>query len=219
MRTRAELREAVDPLFVALRGVIRRMGVSLGAGSLWQFVGVRMSDGKTETRNAETFSGIGFYSQPSSSGKPEAIVVMVGDANSPACVATRDEATRQASVGDLAADEAAIFNSLVRVHCKADGTIELKTVLGIAEKMIKGETYRTAEDTLFAAMATIINTIGGLAVLLQAATPTLTGSPANIAAYNTAAAALPVAITNYDNAVIAFNTAALTYLARVGKVE
>lgn len=219
MRTRAELREAVDPLFVALRGLVRRMGITSGSGPIWKFIGVRMWDGTDETRDVEPFTGIGFYSQPPASGKPEAIVVMVGDANSPACVATRDEATRSASAGDLAADETAIFNSLVRAHCKADGTIELKTILGIAEKMIKGQTYRAAEDTLFAAMATIINTIGGLAVLLNTATPTLTGSPGNIAAYNTAAAALPAAITNYDNAVIAFNAAALTYLARVGKVE
>lgn len=214
MRTRAELREAVDPLFVALRGLVRRMGITSGSGPIWKFIGVRMWDGTDETRDVEPFTGIGFYSQPPASGKPEAIVVMVGDANSPACVATRDEATRSASAGDLAADETAIFNSLVRAHCKADGTIELKTILGIAQKMLLGETYRAAEDTLFTGLNTFVAAQGVYNAAVAAAVPALAvGGVASPISVVTAALGV------FEGLIAAFQLAAATYLARVGKVE
>lgn len=214
MRTRAELREAVDPLFVALRGLVRRMGITSGSGPIWKFIGVRMWDGTDETRDVEPFTGIGFYSQPPASGKPEAIVVMVGDANSPACVATRDEATRSASAGDLAADETAIFNSLVRAHCKADGTIELKTILGLAQKMLLGETYRAAEDTLLTGLNTFVAAQGVYNTAVSAAVPALAvGGVASPIGVVTAALGV------FEGLIAAFQLAAPTYLARVGKVE
>lgn len=121
-----------DPLLLQLKGMVRRMAISLTAKALWQLVGFRQADGTTETRQAEPFTGIGFYSRPPSSGKPEAIVLMVGDANAPIAVATRDEKTRAAVAGALEPDEAMMFNSAALVYVKADGTIEARTKDGTA---------------------------------------------------------------------------------------
>lgn len=201
-----------------LGGLVRRMSVTLSDSTLWQVLGQRGGIGGDETVDVENFSGIGFYSRPPGSGKPEAITVAVGGAKVTVVVATRDEATRAAMAGGVNPDETAVFNSQVMILVKADGTIEIGSGPGM-ESTIKADTYRAAEDTLFEAVATIINAIGALAVLLQTATPTLTGAPADVTAYNAAASGLPALLTDYDNAVIAFNAAIATYKTAIAKVR
>lgn len=221
MRTPEELREIHSPGSRRAFGAVRRMAISFTQNVLWQLAGVRSYDGSQETRQVEPFSGIGFYSRPSSSGAPEAIAVMVGDANAPVIVATRDEKTRAASAGDLAPDESAMFTTTARVRIAANGTVILCAIGGddLAQPMILGTTYRTAEDTLFTAIGVIVEAIGSLAVLLQTAAPTLTGAPADVAAYNTAAGALPGLLTTFGDAIATFQGAAASYLATVGKVQ
>lgn len=126
----------IDPTMQALKGAIRRMAITLTTKALWQLAGFRQADGTTETRMAEVFSGIGFYARPPSSGSPEAVVTMLGaDSASPVVVATRDEATRAAVAGGLAADETMVFTSQAVVYVKADGTIEIRSHNGSAQSL------------------------------------------------------------------------------------
>lgn len=133
MKTTEKLREGMGRAAVHAAGQIRRMAISLTSRALWQLTGFTLLDGKREPLPAEPFLGIGFHARPSSSGKPEAIVLMVGDdAKSPVVVAVRDEKTRQAIAGALAGDETAMFNSLVIAIAKADGTFEIRSKAGVA---------------------------------------------------------------------------------------
>jgi phage gp45-like len=121
-----------DPTLVRIAGMIRRMAVSVTARALWQLVGFRMSDSSSETFTAEPFSGIGFYARPPTNGSPEAVVVMIGDAKTPAIVATRDEKTRAAIAGALKANESAVFNNLALLHIKDNGEIHARSKNGAA---------------------------------------------------------------------------------------
>ncbi len=131
MKTARQLAQAIDPKWVAVTGSIRRMAISLTAKTLWQLVGFRIGT-KTETLPAETFLGIGFHARPSSSGKPEAIVLMVNGQDAPVVVAVRDEKTRAAIAGALLEDETAMFNTQAIVVAKADGSIEARSAAGVA---------------------------------------------------------------------------------------
>ncbi|MBA2718937.1 MAG: hypothetical protein H0U52_06820 [Chloroflexi bacterium] len=108
------------------------MAITLTSKALWQLTGFTLPDGDVETQKAEAFTGIGFFARPPSSGKPEAIVIMVNDAQNPVVIAVRDEKTRAAIVGALEQDESAIFNTRALVVIKADGTIEARSASGVA---------------------------------------------------------------------------------------
>lgn len=125
----------ISPKARDMLGRIRRMVVSVTARALWQVVGHKLFDGTTETRDAEVFSGIGFYSRPPSSGKPEAIVVFPGGAGNPIVAATRDEKTRQAIAGELAEGETAVYNASAIVFLRANGTIEIRSAGGTAQAL------------------------------------------------------------------------------------
>lgn len=106
-----------------LGGAIRRMVISLSSEVLWQVTGHQLLDNTTETYDAEPFTGVGFYSRPhDTAGTPEAIVAGASTEN-PTIIATRDEATRKAMIGDAPSDMAAMFNTLAMVYIKPDGTI------------------------------------------------------------------------------------------------
>lgn len=195
MKTLAEFARAIDPDRVGAFGAVRRMAITLTAKALWQLAGF-VIDGKTEVVKAEPFTGIGIAARPPASGKPEAIVIMVGDANNPMVIAVRDEKTRAAIAGALAADETMLFNSKAFVHVKASGKVEVGTKLGAAEPTIKGTTYRTAEATLFAALGVFATAIGSL-------------NPATA----------PGAATTLNTAITTFQSAAATYLTTVVEVE
>lgn len=128
--TIAELARITDPLLRRLIGAIRRMTVTVTSKTLWQLSGYQVD--KVETLPAEPFTGIGFYSRPPASGKPEAIAVFAGGAKSPAIVATRDEDTRKAVAGGIAADETIVFSSAAVVYVRANGTVEVRTPSGTA---------------------------------------------------------------------------------------
>jgi len=132
MKTTEQLNQATNPALVRAFGAVRRMIVTLSSGVLWQLAGVRLPDGTTEARKAEVFGGIGFASRPSSSGKPEAIAIAVGDANTPVIVGLRDEKTRAAVAGALGLDETAMFNTVAIMLIKSDGTIEARSPGGTA---------------------------------------------------------------------------------------
>lgn len=125
-----DLAKVTDPFMRRVAATARRFVVS-GSRAIWQLTGVQLLDGNRETFLAEAFTGIGFYSRPSATGKPEAVTVAVGGANAPVIIATRDEQTR-AAVADINADETATFNSQAIVLIKADGTIEIRSASGTA---------------------------------------------------------------------------------------
>ncbi len=130
MKTTQQLAKETDPLAVRARAAIRRLVVKLTAGAIWQVTGFRLLDGGTETRKAEAFTGIGLSSRPP--GDAEAIVVMVGDGNTPIVIAVRDEATRKKVASAIGLDETMLFNSTSCVYLKADGAIEARSSAGVA---------------------------------------------------------------------------------------
>ena len=123
------------PLERFVRGMIRRVTVTLTTGSLWQTLGYRggaNAKGGDETANYEPFTGIGFYSIPPASGAPEAIVAAYGSTRTAALVAMRDEATRQTGAGDLVAGDVCVYNDLARIIVKGNGTVEIRLHGGVA---------------------------------------------------------------------------------------
>lgn len=133
MKTVEELNEMLSAARIAMRGAIRRMTVALTNKVLWQLGGVRNPDGSIEVEKAEVFSGIGFFARPPATGKPEAIVLMVGlDNETPVVVATRDQKTLAAIAGALKANETGVFNSLAILHVTEQGKIEARLANGVA---------------------------------------------------------------------------------------
>lgn len=206
MKSLKELGRAVDPDRISAFGAVRRMAITLTAKALWQLAGF-VIDGRTEVVKAEPFTGIGIAARPPSSGKPEAIVIMVGDATNPMVIAVRDEKTRAAIAGALAADETMLFNSTAFVHVKATGKVEVGTPAGVAQPTLKGTSYRTAENTLLTALNTLATALGvfaGLCVTAPVTTPATT---------------LNTAIGVFTAANIAFQAASATYLTTVLEAE
>lgn len=120
-------------------GMIRRMPVRLTAGVFWRVEGHRLLDGRTkEARDAEVFSGVGFYARPAAGAKAEAIVAFLGDdGQNPVVVATRDEAARKA-IAQLEQNSTAMFNAGANatiVLIKPDGTVEIRRGNGVAAKL------------------------------------------------------------------------------------
>lgn len=159
MKTLRELARAVDPERNRVAGAIRRMAITLTSKVLWQLTGYEV-DGETETFTAEPFTGIGFAARPPNSSKPEAVVVMIGDAQHPVIIAVRDEKTRAAAAAALGfkADEAAIFNSKAAVHVKDDSTIEARSLGGTAEELGTKKDLRYMREAIAAL-------VGGAAAL------------------------------------------------------
>jgi len=115
-------------------GMIRRFAITLTDAALWQLLGQTGGAGGDEIlSDVPAFTGIGFYSRPpSSGGNPEAIGVAVGGTRTTVIVAARDEATRQAVVGDLPPDSAAMFNTQTIIVINPDGTVEIRLAGGAA---------------------------------------------------------------------------------------
>jgi hypothetical protein len=202
-----ELAEAVGTAARELAGKVRRMIVTRTRTALWQVTGHTLLDGTTETRDAENFAGgVGYYARPNDDEDVEAIVAFPGGPGNPIIIATRQEATRRVIAADLSADETQLHNSSTLIRIKSDGTVEIRSAAGVAQSTILGEAYRSAEDTLDAAMVTL------LAALLTFA-GTCTTVPAGTSA------ALGTAIGVYGDALAAFQLASSTYLSTVAKVQ
>lgn len=177
MKTTKELREGLTARAVHVAGAIRRMAITATAKALWKLSGFRLPDGTIEKPEAEAFTGIGFFARPPTNGKPEAIVLLLGDdAGAPVVVAVRDEKTRQAIVGALAVDETAIFNSASLVRINADGTIEARSSGGVAVELATKADLQKLEAAI--AGATVVASDGGAslkATILQGLASSLHG--------------------------------------------
>jgi hypothetical protein len=132
-RTSEDFAEETSPFRRFVRGMIRRVKVTLSEGSKWQVLGGKGGKGGPETFEAEPFTGVGFYSRPpASGGNPEAIAVAFGGNAAMAIVGTRDEATRQAVAGNLDDDETMTFNTSTIVYHRKNGTLEIRAPNGTA---------------------------------------------------------------------------------------
>jgi len=126
----ADLNRVTDPDGRRVTGAIRRMAIKVTSQVLWQLIGYKVG-ARTETRPAEPFTGIGFYSRPPANGKPEAIVVFAAGAKSPAVVATRDEKTRAAIAGGIAEGETIVYSGAAIVYVR-NNTVEIRLANGVA---------------------------------------------------------------------------------------
>jgi phage gp45-like len=118
-------------------GMIRRFAITLTDTARWQLLGQRGGDGGDEIlSDVESFTGIGFYSRPpSSGGNPEAIGVGVGGTRTTVIIAARDEATRQAVAGSLPPDSTAMFNTQAIIVINPNGTVEIRLAGGAAVQL------------------------------------------------------------------------------------
>jgi phage gp45-like len=144
----AEHGDSVSSIVRELYGKVRRMAIGVTA-DLWQVIGHLLLDGKTEARDAEHFSGLGFYARPKAGSNPEAVVIFLGEgASSPTVVACRDEDVRRAVVGDLSEDETAMFNSSTVIICRSSGIVEIKAPGGVAEALATKADVQAVRDAL-----------------------------------------------------------------------
>jgi phage gp45-like len=140
----AELNRVNNPVERRLTGAIRRMAVAVTSKVLWQLVGYKV-DAVVETLLAETFPGVGVYARPPAGSKPEAVVVFIAGAKSPAVIATRDEKTRAAMAGGIGEDETMLFNSQACVHING-AAVEVRSANGTAvELATKADLVRLAD--------------------------------------------------------------------------
>lgn len=131
----AEHGDSVSTTVREIYGKIRRMTIGVTSG-LWQVIGHLLLDGKIEARDAEHFSGLGFYARPKAGSNPEAVVIFLGEgASSPTVIACRDEDIRRAVVGDLGEDESAMFNSSTMIIVRASGVVQIKAPGGTPRRV------------------------------------------------------------------------------------
>ncbi len=140
-RDREDFAKETGPTERTLRGMIRRMVITLTDKVLWQLLGQRGGQGGDEVIDVEVFPGIGFFARPPASGKPEAIVAAIaGAAKARVAIATRDEKTRQEAVaalpnGELGEGEVLVYTPVALIHVRANSTVEIRTLGGTAEKL------------------------------------------------------------------------------------
>jgi hypothetical protein len=117
----------------SLRGMVRRLAITLTDGVLWQLLGQRGGQGGDEVIHLEVFPNIGFYSRPPKTGKPEAIAVAIAAAaKGRVVVGTRDlktlkEIEAELPGGKLDENETVIYCGAVFIHLRANGTVEIRT--------------------------------------------------------------------------------------------
>lgn len=130
--TTREWRDEISPERRGIAGMIRQMAVKLTEGGFWQVVGHFLFDNRTpETRNAELFGTLGFYSRPKAGANVGAIVLFPGGSSNPVIIATQDEELR-ATIANLAQGETAMCNRATIILCKPNGTVEIRLPGGTA---------------------------------------------------------------------------------------
>lgn len=87
-----------------------------------------------------------------------------------------------------------------------------------SDAAVRGTTYRSAEDSRFAAMDAFAEAVGVVLVALQSAAPTLTGSPSQIAAYTAAMTAMQNALGVYETALATWGAESPEFLSSSVKV-
>jgi hypothetical protein len=111
-------------------GVARRMGIGHSIGAQWQVTGHKLIDGSVETRDADPFLHVGFYSRPRhDDNSAESVVLFIGGAEHPIIIATRHEPTRSA-MANIDIDESVMFNSQTKILIRQNGTVEITTAGG-----------------------------------------------------------------------------------------
>lgn len=140
----ADWSRAHGPDARTLAGKVRRFVLGVTTRTLWQIIGHTLLDAKPETHNAEVFGGAGFVNRPGGRNA-EAMVIFTGEtAMSPCIIAIRDQemaAALIAALGGLALGESAMGSGeegevACFVHCKADGTVHVRTPSGTAVPLI-----------------------------------------------------------------------------------
>lgn len=129
--TTREWRDSTSTESRDLYGSIRRMAITLTEGSFWRAVGHLLVDKTRETRDAEVFGTLGFYSRPAAGANAEAMLVSPGGSGNHVMIGTRDEDLRKRSP-QLAQDSAIMRNRGAIVIVKPDNTIEARTPSGTA---------------------------------------------------------------------------------------
>lgn len=134
------VRDRTSPREREVMGMIRRMEIRISDGAFWQVAGHLLMDNKTkETKQAEPFSGGGFYSRPAPGANAEALVAHVGGSQNPVIVATRDEGLRraieQARGSKFDQDETAMFNTAVVACCTKTGKFVASAPGGTAKSL------------------------------------------------------------------------------------
>ena len=133
-----DLRERVSRAYHRLRGMVRRVTISLtGNTGQWQaqgYRGIGVDDIEGEKFDlVEVFPGIGISARPKAGSRAEAIIVHVGaESGHPVIVATRDRSMEVS----LEEDETAVFNSQAVLILKKDGTVEIRSRTGVAQKLV-----------------------------------------------------------------------------------
>ncbi len=155
-QTTREARDQVGPQARDIRGMLRRMVVSLTEGPVWQVLGHLLLDSRTrEAPAVDIFGNIGFSSRPARGARnAEALVAFVaGEAQNPVIVATRDEDARKA-IANLSHDEAAMWNRATIVLVKSDNTVEIRHGNGVATKLPTFADLQAVADRLADHIAT-----------------------------------------------------------------
>lgn len=130
--TTKEWRDETSPERRDAMGLIRRMAIRLTEGPIWQALGHLLIDGRTqESRGAEVFGVLGFYSRPIAGANAEVVLVNPGGAGNPIIIATRDEDLRKL-VANLNQGETAMCNRATVILCKPNGTVEIRLPNGTA---------------------------------------------------------------------------------------
>lgn len=203
-----ERRAALSGDARAAAGMIRRMALTLTSEVTWQVTGHELLDGKPETRQAEVFSGIGFFSRPRPGSNAEAILGFVGGSSNPVVVATRDEDTRK-RMATIQQDETVVFNSVARVLVKRNATVEISSGAGNVEPTLLGASYISREGTVMAALSAAFVALNAYAVAIKAV-----ADPSNAAT-----SLLTGAMTLVENAIATFNGSLGSNLSLVIKVQ
>ncbi len=208
-RTVSDFRDETGRVLTMLRNLARRAVVTGASVATWAISGFTDGEGNEEADDAEVFQGVGFASRPATGNNVECVVVNVGATpNHPVIVATRDLDGFKAIIGSLEPGEVAIFDAATgkTVKLTAAGEVRLGAPAAAVEALVRGTTYRAAEDTLLTALQTWMTAtsvaLGTIAAFVDPAKSTYTAA-------TTAATA----------AVNTFKAAAATYLSTVSKTE
>jgi phage gp45-like len=134
-----DLRDRLTRAAHRARNLVRRVTLSLSNNDgTWQARGYRGFEGAHgdtdgEKFVAEVFPGIGIWARPKVGTVPEAIIVHVGgEPGHPVIVATRQKEMQVA----LEEDETAVFNSQSVLILKKDGSVEIRSRNGTAQKLV-----------------------------------------------------------------------------------
>lgn len=164
-RSAEDLAADVAPIMRRFLGAARRYAVEFTSGVKWV---LRGHDKVSERLEAEVFGNLGSFSRPpaDASTKPEVISLNIAGSRHPVIIASRDERAlrlvRDALGGAIPADSAGIHNTAAMVYVAPGGTIEARTLGGVAQPLVTEAGWNALRDAL--ASWTPVANDGGLAL-------------------------------------------------------